>query len=1463
MRNKINLKLLVWILGGLLASSVVVFGIHFLQYQRIASALLWQANRAEEQGENERMTRYLRRYLEFAPRDIEEKARLARALTADFATLSIKGRRNTLDLLESVLVSDPSRKELRRLLVKSALTMGGRPKLVRDHLTILWKSASGKLSTEERGELEGYEGQLAQSENDKNKAGTWYRKAIEHTPEEQTNYVRLAYLLRGSTEKDQFVRKSNESEADRLINDMVQRNKESHLAYLARWNYRRAFDQVAVENLREESGTSGPNESPSHTDRARLAVRGGSLEDAGEDIRQALTRAQDNVEVLIAAADMERLLRHRREARAYLERGLALLDKDAPHGLTNPLRPQLLWHLTNLLMDNLIDEKTLTPKNRNDDSLEVVQRIGQLRHFRGQTAAADYLDARMRLLERRWSEAKVLLERSRQTLGQLGDQALQVQINIYLGQCYEQLEEPGQMYAAFRRVADVDPTNAAALLGMGAAQWLQGRLDDAMDNYQKVMNLPGIPTNGWSDISRLEIQRQMQREPNQRDWTRAEKALEKAVQPGSDGAPVAPARLHEMTLLKIEMLGLREKFEEAEKHIDQAFADLESANPRAGHSAREADLWASRSRLALRARNYTRVAAVLNEAEQKVGNTIEVRLARVQYLAAVGRTATDPKPQQGPPAPLSPTEVTAKLQEMEQGVKQLKLGEQAQLLDSLAEAHFRMGNNKEGRRLCQELSRHVDHQSDLRLRLLLFDLAMQADDVEGVEKALEDIRTVDRADGSFTRYGQAVRLLWLAGKGKMEVPTAIREALAFLDAAAKQRPNWPQLHLARAQIAMVQGNTEERIKELKQAMQLGDTNPTTIRQLVEALREKGRTDDAWEEVRKLKQSQMINTELGRLAASTALSKGDTSRALELAQGAVAADSKNFRDHLWMGLMFDATGKGEEAKTELRRAIQLAPKEPEPYVAMVRFLMTRKDSLGGEAKLVLEEAARAGIDPKKWPLTEAMCWELLGIGKESRAAYERALLADPENLMVRRAFTEFLLRNGQMADAEKVLRAYLALADKLQAGELERAWGKRTLAVLLADGTDFTRFQEALDLVGVRLDSNGHPVRDRNDNADQIRAQARVLATQQFQRQFRERALELFDELNRTQSLTVDDKFVQALLQDTSGNWAKAREQLKAIAVGKQAPLPQYLIFLARRLIHEKDYEEAERWIEQLKNLEMERKLPPGTFATVDLEARLLEGKGQGDKAIALLREYSKRRKQPGESNEEVLLQLTSLVNQKRYADALETLQKVWQECRPEAAGAASVSLLRQMKPTDEQVKRVEDWLKSAIEKSPKKMVLRLQIADLYDLRGRYPEAIEALNVVLRPENEPNNVVALNNLAWILAHRADGGERERALAYINTAVKGLGKRAELLDTRGIVYLALGRTDQALADLKEVNNDAPSPSRMFHLARAHYQAQDRDSAAKVLKRARDLNLQPDDLHPAEQKMCRDMMAELKVK
>ena len=74
----------------------------------------------------------------------------------------------------------------------------------------------------------------------------------------------------------------------------------------------------------------------------------------------------------------------------------------------------------------------------------------------------------------------------------------------------------------------------------------------------------------------------------------------------------------------------------------------------------------------------------------------------------------------------------------------------------------------------------------------------------------------------------------------------------------------------------------------------------------------------------------------------------------------------------------------------------------------------------------------------------------------------------------------------------------------------------------------------------------------------------------------------------------------------------------------------------------------------------------------------------------------------------------------------------------------------------------------------------------------------------------------------MAAGAEGGQgRTEALELIQRAVQVRGDTAELLDTRGVIYLALSKNDLAVQDLEEANAQVPSAPRWFHLARG-YQA-----------------------------------------
>jgi tetratricopeptide (TPR) repeat protein len=1448
--RKINAKLLLGLLIGSLVCTGAVFGVHHFQYRRIADSLLWQARRAEEQGQVKRQAKYLQRYLEFNPKDLAEKAHLAQLWAGDAFAGSNRERLKAVNLLDQVLTRGEDRPELRRLLVKVALEMQVL-KMARTHLEKLlpWQQLQPTLAAApapniktdpEHGEAEGYWGELLEAEGKKTQAIACCRLAVRHAPRLQANYVRLAQLLREQKEIDLGQQRKNQHEADQTLDELVQNNPLSHEAYLARWRYRRDFGLINLKDAPADGQVT--------------------LKDAANDVAQALQRAPESVDALLAAADLERLegqvafsedaaaqdkekrlIEHRDKALAYLNHGLKLHARGGRLAATDMTQFRLLWHKANLLLDDIkrLDTAADGAELAKDAAgqratwvAEVAQAIDQIRKTRGSPAAADYLKARLLLQDHRWAEAVTLFEQVRPALGTQPD--LASQINLYLGQCYEQLEEPGQMFNAYERLAQSEPNSVVAMLGMAQAEWTNGHLDSAADKFRQLAVTKRMPDKVWLDYARLEIQRQAQQDtPN---WSIVEWSLENAKKATPDSIDVP--------LVTAQMWMVQKNLDQAREVLDKA----RHARPR------EIELRTARINLELRDKKFDEARKVLAEAKRELGDRVLLRLSEARLLAEEG-----------------PKSAEAAINALVEKIEQFKEEDQARLLSGLADVQLSLENVKAARQLWQRVAKLPSRRTDLRLHLLLFDLAVKAEDEDGMRRTLEEIRTVEGSQGAFHRYGEALRLIWQARKKPDERTKSLDEAQAHLDRVQSVRPTWPPLFLARAQIARMNGQWDQAIRNLQEAIQNGERSPAVIRDLVELLANEGRYKEADEALHELREPLLVNSDLGRLAATVALGLNDKRKALErLDKNRVEPSAKNYRELLWEGRMLAEVNKVDEAEKKLREALKLADKEPEPYVALVQFLARQKRD--DQADAVLKQA-RERLPAERAALALAQCEEALGRQKSAQARYEEALQSHRQDATIVRRVASFYWNGGQLTEAEPLLRDIIGGRVKNPTAD-DVNWARWHLALSLASGTDYGRFREALELVGLKLDGNGQLARDqergRTNSTDARRFQARVLAAQAGHRPYRQRALELLEELERTKALRPDDRFILAMLYEAEGAWPKAKPILLELASGRE-PAPRHLAHFVQALIEHQEIEEAGKWVDRLEELEQRSAPEPNAFAAVELRARLLEAQGKGDAALDRLEKLVRR---PKAHADEVLLVLNAMRRQKKFAAAFDRCQKTWAEkkCSPAVIGGASVALLRSMQAegapaTDAQVSLIEARLKEALQAQSKRedrAVLMLHLADLYDQRGRWEQAEAMYRQVLRPENEPKNIVALNNLAWLLAQRYTDQQKVReGLEKIEAAVNGIGRRADLLDTRGLVYLKLGQEAAALADFREAAADMPTPAHLFHLARAHFQARDKNNAFKVLKQAKDQGLHASALHPVEQEAFQRLLEELKVR
>src|SRR5262249_57993882 len=117
------------------------------------------------------------------------------------------------------------------------------------------------------------------------------------------------------------------------------------------------------------------------------------------------------------------------------------------------------------------------------------------------------------------------------------------------------------------------------------------------------------------------------------------------------------------------------------------------------------------------------------------------------------------------------------------------------------------------------------------------------------------------------------------------------------------------------------------------------------------------------------------------------------------------------------------------------------------------------------------------------------------------------------------------------------------------------------------------------------------------------------------------------------------------------------------------------------------------------------------------------------------------------------------------------------------------------KPGPEHFRLVERLIEAGRRASPGSLDLLLTLADLRDAEGQHTEAIRLYRQVLGAA--PDNALALNNLAWLLALHE--GREDEALELVDRARKVAGDAGSLLGTRGVGLLRLGGPGDAIPHL----------------------------------------------------------------
>ena len=1126
------------------------------------------------------------------------------------------------------------------------------------------------------------------------------------------------------------------------------------------------------------------------------------------DTRIALSYLEDGLKqnpaeprLYVALARLHSQNNKRGDAIEKLKVGLQKVRKDQMHDLR--------WSLANLLLED----------NQLEASEKLTQEIREI-----QPISAYYLTARCQMQLGRWFEAAKQLEKIRPALKNTKELAFQA--DMYLGACYEQMDEPLLQLTAFQRAADLDATSQTARRGMANARRALGQTAEALQIYQDLAGRTKDPNEAAR--RRLEILHlTLHTDRNQKDLKRLEQEL-------SDIEKTLGKTL-ETVLARAELVFLQGNKDGAEALLQSAIKDNPDRH----------EPWIALISFAASKKDIATADDLLARAEQRFHAKAEFRLAQVRYWAQHYRP-----------------DAADALKRVEESIGKFTAREQSNILMAMAEVYYDAQQFADAGRLLQRMILLPQHIQDVRVRMQLLEVAILQDDDARAREILVEVKRLegDNAGGVDWNFGEALRLVRMSKMGDND---ALEKARHLLTVAAAQRPNWHPIIQVRAEIDERQGRYDQAIANYRRAIDLGSRDPQATKQLLMLLSQASRFDEVEQVLARMHKQYGATDELVRYYVANSFQRRDYRKAEYLVRQIAGSKSTHYRDQLWMGQILSASGQSsEDAEKAFRRAIAMAPDRPETWINLVRHLIGTGQN--AQAKSEIENAGKAlGEDSKD--LTLALCFELLGFLKDAADHHKSAVEKRPTSALAHRAAAEFYLRVGAFVEAEPHCRA--VLDQKSDASPQDHAMARRSLAMALVKQNRPAKTTEALQLVGLTIDEKGM-LSDAKfaESADDQLMQARVLGSLNHHG-LRSKAISVLERLAPTGLLNADDQYMLARLLSQQGNdaamWAKTRNIMKGL-MADHPKHSRFLAYAAHLHIQQKEYTEAEAIIVRLENVERERKTTPGGFGSTELRARLLETRGLGAQAAALLTAYAE---QPEALPTRKLLLASLHGRLGNFRTAIDLCAAV-RESNDYAneANAAAVGILRASKPSEAQPTKFEQWqrernrvetmLRDGMAKNAKDLGIRLHLADLMELEGNYGEVQKLCREVL--SHNPHHIVALNNLAWLLGQKSDSAAE--AMTLINRAIEKFGPRPELLDTRAIVHLTLGDTAQALRELERVVNEAPTPSRLFHLSLAHERARDRKNAQAMLRRANELGLTLQQLHPAEQAEYRRVSAEL---
>ncbi|HVL11775.1 MAG TPA: tetratricopeptide repeat protein, partial [Gemmata sp.] len=1087
----------------------------------------------------------------------------------------------------------------------------------------------------------------------------------------------------------------------------------------------------------------------------------------------------------------------------------------------NPEALDLMVPLADLLAQQGDTARTTEIVKRLESRPAPKQSRGPAAARQSQVLQVKYLKARLAMRDRQWVEATALLESLRREVTSLP--TFESQLNLLLASCAAQLADREAEQKAYQRIVLTDPKNVQARVGLGNLYMSLGKFEDAFKELEAATQSPYAPGSVVSQYAHAKTRWLRATGGSNDEWRRVEKILNESR--GRFG----PAS-SEPIVLTCEIGRSLGKTAEVVQLLRREVAS------RPGDTR----LWAVLADATADLRGTSAALGVVDEAQSAAGDGADVRLARARlYANEPGRVR--------PVAPL-----------MDQ-IESWPESEQIRLLTGLVEVFDHTADHAGVVRALRAIASR--RPSDATAWVRLHERALRAGDAKSAAEARSALVKLEGESGKSVLLCDAAAAT-AADAGPL---------LARVTAVFGENPVRAEECLARGRLASLAGNETEAARLAERAFTIEPTRFEAARGWLTRLCASGEDERTRQLVTRLATDPRWAGDPFLRIVSAVVPKVQPPAAEKLVAWSRPYAERNTGGLRWLAdiavasgnpaldpvALLDEATKRKDANIDdwLRLALARRPED----LNLARGKVQPADYFGAAAVL-LETTAGRGFTP--------------------------ALGSSAEGRMLAQARLGVKLSRNKTQEAAALLEAYLAQKDLVPA---DAAWCRRNLAMLYAVGGTPQDRKRAMDLIV--------SVNDASTSPEELRATASVLTTLARYLEGRDRVAVLTRAaaalaVAHEKGKSAQDLYNLSQLYRAAGNRVESRKCLQSLLATELDPnntKPKNIYYLTAaldELVESREFEAAANFakllirdhsgeflaVASVARYEARAGRPEAALATAEGYARAANPSAgdhltRSSRVAELLDEIARlpgvrgtpagraitdaaveRYEAVVSTRAEAIVGVVGLLAADgRTADAFGRIEHFGRYLPARVRSAAGLAIVRAGGASEKQAAMVLGWLDECLAEHPDSAALRMSRGEFLAMRNDLAGAAAEYQKIC--DAEPRNVVALNNLAWILS--ADPATAEQALELVTRATREVGLTGDLLDTRARVRITLRQFADAERDLNDAIRLEPTPLRWFHLAlsRLGQTPPKTDDAAKAFQEALRRGLEQRNVHPAD--------------